>query len=161
MNSRGLFEISELASYVCWYCQNCKQLELNTTKLHKLCYCCYGIVLARFHIRLTKQHVQAWYSGPYFHHLYHDVKDNRLSMSAAMKFKNNCNESVLQYVNNTLDTFDCYSSDALCDWLQNKDFAWYKTCPLCSIDDIDIMNDFKFYIEVVEKVEQNTKEHVQ
>lgn len=41
-------------------------ININVTKLQKLMYCCYGVLLAEADIRLSEESPEAWQYGPVF-----------------------------------------------------------------------------------------------
>ena len=59
------FDSLEVVAYIIKRCDQ-KGIYVNITKLQKLLYCCYGVVLAKFGVRLTDEHPEAWQYGPVF-----------------------------------------------------------------------------------------------
>ena len=53
----------DIASFVTKFCA-LNNYFINITKLQKLVYCCYGVVLAAQDIRLCKEHPKTWTNDP-------------------------------------------------------------------------------------------------
>ena len=54
----------DIASFVTKFCA-LNNYFINITKLQKLVYCCYGVVLAAQDTRLCKEHPKTWAHGPW------------------------------------------------------------------------------------------------
>ena len=65
---------------------------INYTKAQKLLYCCYGVILAQFNIRLTKEHPKAWQYGPVFPRAFNAQHKN---LFMPISRKSNCNFKTL------------------------------------------------------------------
>ena len=55
----------QVVAFIVKFCK-ANDIPLNITKLQKLMYCCYGVVLAKTGLRLTDEHPEAWQYGPVF-----------------------------------------------------------------------------------------------
>ena len=65
MQSFRPFDSLQVMAYIIKRCKQ-KGIYVNITKLQKLLYCCYGVVLAKFGVRLTDERPEAWQYGPVF-----------------------------------------------------------------------------------------------
>lgn len=72
------FDSNDVMAYIHDYCAK-NNIYVNVTKLQKLLYCCYGVVLAALDERLTSEHPQAWEHGPVFPRTFNAIKKQKLS----------------------------------------------------------------------------------
>ena len=91
-------------------------VELNITKLQKLMYCCYGVVLGKCGLRLIDEYPAAWQYGPVFPaalravQFFHidGVRKNQVDVSLP--------QNVVKLIDETLSVFGKNSATALSRW---------------------------------------------
>lgn len=144
------FVSSNVMAYIYEYC-DAHSIPINRTKAQKLLYCCYGVVLAVHHERLTDETPKAWMYGPVFPRTYSDIKKKRLTSEMSREFVELCPCAIRELVDRTIDTFGVYSARALSEWSHKSGSPWSKTVPLMSLNDADIQSYFATFIPVVQK----------
>lgn len=124
--SRPLDSLQTMA-YIIQQCDR-EKIPYNITKLQKLLYCCYGVVLARFGLRLTDEYPEAWPYGPVF-----PLTLRSLQFFGADAFKNkattevtNLPPDVLALINTTLKHFGLNSASELSRWSHRPGSPWAK-----------------------------------
>ena len=136
------FRSSSVMAYIVLYCYQ-HGIDINQTKIQKLLYCCYGVVLAVLGERLTDERPQAWMYGPVFPRTYKDVKKNKLTREMAREFESECPGEVLSLIHRTLDYFGAKSAKDLSNWSHEKGSPWSKTGPLMALCDSDVAEYFQ------------------
>ena len=148
-----VFSSLNTMAYIVHFCYSQDTpISINTTKVQKLLYCCYGAVLADSNERLTDEHPRAWMYGPIFPEAYRAVDKKRLTVGMARQFARECPPETLALVDRTLKTFGKYTSEQLSAWSGMKGSPWAKADPLAALDDREIGLFFKPYLAVINKV---------
>ncbi len=100
-NERSIFGYNRQCNKLyLWYCQQ-HSIMMNKDKLYYLLYCCYGLVLARYCVRLTDyQPVSILYS-PYFL-----IDNNNMTLAKAQQFAGECDHRVLKYIHKALNILE-------------------------------------------------------
>lgn len=140
-------------AYVIKYCED-NSIEISQTKIQKLLYCCYGIVLAEKNERLTDEYPQAWMYGPVFPRTYRDVKDRKLTPEMADEFARICPTDILVLMNQTLNVFGVDNAQKLSTWSHEKGSPWSKARPLTTLNDSDVAEYFTAYVQKVKNGNQ-------
>lgn len=101
-----------------------KNIDVNMTKIHKLLYISYGVLLARKNIRLTKEHPQAWPFGPVFPRVHKHVS---LDTPPPSLEELSLPEIAKKTICDVLDVFGKFSAGKLSAWSHKSDSPWDKT----------------------------------
>lgn len=114
----------DVAAYIVRFCAF-NNFFINITKLQKLVYCCYGVVLAARGTRLCKEHPKTWTNGPVFKKIY---KSQTLHQGV-MEFLLNYNSKPMpketeDLVVETLDVFVKYNAGQLVRWSKQSSGPW-------------------------------------
>lgn len=99
-----------------------KNIDVNMTKIHKLLYISYGILLARKGVRLTVEHPQAWPFGPVFPRVH-----KKVSLDTPPKEDVKLPEDAENVLCEVLDVFGKFSAGKLSAWSHKADSPWDRT----------------------------------
>ena len=138
----------DIASFVTKFCA-LNNYFINITKLQKLVYCCYGVVLAAQDTRLCKEHPKTWPHGPVFLNTLNDISNRNIKVKDAVQFMAECPKEWLEWIGRTIKAFWDYSDKALVKWSIRPGTPWFNTDPLTSLDDREIGIWFKQFEEIV------------
>lgn len=114
--------------------------DCGYTKAQKLLYCCYGVVLAAYDARLTKEHPKAWQHGPAFPRAFNAHHKGRIDYSSDPIIKNDA--EFIETIDSTIATFGKYTASALVNWSHRPGSPW----SLCSADGQTL------YIDIADQV---------
>jgi uncharacterized phage-associated protein len=137
----------DVAAYVLSYCKE-HGIECNITKLQKLLYCSYGVILAVLEARLTQEHPQAWPYGPVFPRTYKAFTKKSIDLSWKQKVVDSLPDNALRLINATLEFFGQFPAGKLSSWSHNAGSPWSlvsdngKNIPV-QMDDFQIMMYFR------------------
>jgi uncharacterized phage-associated protein len=110
--------------------QRCKQLQtpfLNTTKLQKLMYCCYGTCLAKCGYRLCDESPEAWQYGPVFPRTLRTLQCwgyEWLAEHPTEDVAEQLPQEVVALIDATLKTFGKFAANQLSNWTHIKGSPW-------------------------------------
>ena len=129
-----------------------KHLYVNTTKLQKWLYICYGSYFAKKGEQLFNEIPRAWQYGPVFPSVYN--KQMKYGHSLHELVGGIDEDSFSDYdwiIEPVLDYFGKWSANQLVSWTHEEGTAWYKQYRLrdeknTPMDNFDIMSDFKAYV---------------
>lgn len=106
----------QLAAYIAQYCKK-KGIALNVTKLQKIMFCCYGVVLAVNGLRLTSELPEGWQHGPVFPKSLYAMQFFKISEFLNKQMEvDQLEEQVLNAINATIDVFGAYTGKQLASW---------------------------------------------
>lgn len=97
---------------------------INYTKAQKLLYCCYGVILAQFNIRLTKEHPKAWQYGPVFPRAFNAQHKNKIDLAKDPILSDQCPPEVRYLVYETVRHFGSKSAETLSRWSHEAGSPW-------------------------------------
>lgn len=112
--------------------QRCEALgiHINTTKLQKLMYCCYGACLGRFNFRICDESPEAWQYGPVFPRTLKSLQENGIEYFSVKSVKD-VDQALPQYVkdliDSTLRTFGKFAANQLVNWSHFQGSPWAVT----------------------------------
>ncbi len=150
------FDSNDVMAYIHDYCAK-NNIYVNVTKLQKLLYCCYGVVLAALDERLTSEHPQAWEHGPVFPRTFNAIKKQKLS-SYGIGFETKCPQEALSLIKETIKVFGQYTAGTLSAWTHKPGSPWDLATDggenlFVRLDDYAIQ---KYFREHVWKPEEST-----
>ena len=114
----------DIASFVTKFCA-LNNYFINITKLQKLVYCCYGVVLAAQDTRLCKEHPKTWPHGPVFTKIYKAQTLHQGVTEFLLDYNSKSIPSETKdLVVKTLDVFVKYNAGQLVRWSKQSDGPW-------------------------------------
>ncbi len=116
------FDSVDIAKALRWIGKE-KNKQLNMTKLNKLLYIAYGVLLVKTKERLTKEHPAAWPYGPVFPRMHRHVK---LSDSIEPSFYNSLSDALKNLLSNVVDVFGDIPASQLSAWSHEEGSPWSK-----------------------------------
>ena len=137
----------DIASFVTKYCAP-NNFFINITKLQKLVYCCYGVVLAAQDTRLCKEHPKTWPHGPVFTKIYKAQALHQGVIEFLLDYNSKSIPSETKdLVVKTLDVFVKYNAGQLVRWSKQSDGPWKSDVTtngyFRKMDDAKIKNFFE------------------
>ena len=113
----------EIAALIAKECKK-KGISFNNTKIQKLLYCCYGVMLAWKNARICDEYPRLWPYGPVFPkvfnyiHKYGDIANFSTDIS---KVSTPENKEVIESV---LNAFGKYDATSLSSWSHTEGSPW-------------------------------------
>ena len=137
----------DIASFVTKFCA-LNNYFINITKLQKLVYCCYGVVLAAQDTRLCKEHPKTWTNGPVFTKIYKAQALHQGVIEFLLDYNSKSIPSETKdLVVETLDVFVKYNAGQLVRWSKQSDGPWKSDVTangyFRKMDDMKIKNYFE------------------
>lgn len=117
------FDSKKVMAYIIGRCAD-ENYFVNLTKLQKLLYCCYGVVLAKYNKRLTKEYPKAWPYGPVFPSTIRALNKGKIDQDDDGGFSKQCPEEVLKLIDATIQYFGKYKATALSKWSHQTGSPW-------------------------------------
>lgn len=141
------FDSIDVLAYILHRCKN-NGFNCGYTKGQKLLYCCYGVVLGLYGIRLTQEHPKCWQLGPVFPRAFKAHHKNRIKPDQYNLIFSNAPEWLKFAVDATIDNFGSWTAAQLVNLTHQKDSAWYisslaGTTLYKDVNDLLIVADFK------------------
>lgn len=106
--------------------------DCGYTKAQKLLYCCYGVVLAVYNKRLTKEHPKCWQYGPAFPRAFNAHHKGRIDYTKD-PFTHVCSlqdplYDFVETIDSTIEYYGKYTAGQLVEWSHRPSSPW----ALCS-----------------------------
>lgn len=98
---------------------------INYTKVQKVLYCCYGVVLATYNKRLCKEHPKAWSFGPAFPRAYNAHKKNKYNLSDDPISSDGFPEDIRTDIDDTIKYFGKFKASSLVNWSHQVNSPWF------------------------------------
>lgn len=118
------FSSLQVMSFIAQACLR-KGYPYNVTKLQKLLYCCYGVVLAVKDFTLCYETPEAWQHGPVFPSTFRYIKTFGLeSLNSDRTFEIHAPNEIKSIVLQTIRTFGVFSASQLSSWSHRKGSPW-------------------------------------
>lgn len=118
----------QVMAYIIKQCK-AKGIEPNATKLQKLMYCCYGVLLAVMDLRICDESPEAWQYGPVFPRTLMAFKRDGIDSVEALYLPTSTEsipEEARSLISQTLDFFGQYSATRLSNWSHLKGSPWSR-----------------------------------
>lgn len=127
MNELNLKSI-DVASYVLKWCIH-YNYYVNMTKLQKILYCVYGVLLAEMDVRICNEHPKAKEYGPVFEQVSNYIV-NQLGIIEKLLNQKNDIQSVLtdeqkELIGDIVKGFGVYNTSQLIRWTKRIDSPWW------------------------------------
>lgn len=131
----------DVASYIAQKCQE-KSYTYNITKINKLLYLAYGVVMTETSYVLCNETPRVWRSGPVFERAFYYMNCGGDLLLYKSRFLENATEEIIKLVDEVIDNFGKYGSLALTKFTMEKDGAWDKAYNVSFGNQIFIPNDY-------------------
>ena len=118
-----MFDSRDVAAYIAQESQR-RGIEYNNTKIQKLLYCAYGVMLAWKDARICDEYPRMWPYGPVFPKVFKVIKDGQDIASWSCDFGANASEDEKLVITKVLDKFGKFSAGALSEWSHNPNSPW-------------------------------------
>lgn len=120
-----MFDSRDVAAYIAQQCQE-RGIEYNNTKIQKLLYCAYGIMLAWKGERMCDEYPRLWPYGPVFPKVFKLIHAGREIAGHSVIFEQIANDEQKLVVKKTLEKYGKFSAGALSAWSHNPSSPWTK-----------------------------------
>ena len=121
-----MFDSRDVAAYIAQQCRE-RGIEYNNTKIQKLLYCVYGVMLAWKGERICDEYPRLWPYGPVFPKVFKFIDKGQEIASYSDFFEDAANRDERVVVSRVLDRYGHFSAVALSEWSHNPRSAWSKT----------------------------------
>ncbi len=134
----------DIARYIMYYCKE-NNFKYNNTKIQKLLFAVYGVLLAQDEPLIIDESPKMWPYGPVFPTVFNKIKEEDFR-PLNMQFDSENTKSI---IDTTLSYFAKFSARALSDWSHEKGSPWDKVKSLHGekwgedLQDRDIRSYFK------------------
>lgn len=149
------FDSLHVMSYIIKRCQFLNVPDLNTTKLQKLMYCCYGTVLTKFGFPISGEQPEAWQYGPVFPKTLRMLQKIPFEEFARLIDSSDVDlgleDEHKKMIDTTLQFFGRYKASWLSAWSHSVGSPWARASNdgedlYGQIDDLTIVSYFKQHI---------------
>jgi len=121
-----MFDSRDVAAYIAQECDR-RNISYNNTKIQKLLYCVYGVMLAWKGNLACDETPRCWPHGPVFPKVFAYIhKGNNIS-AYSDTVRNDNNPDISTAVESVLDEFGSFTASALSDWSHSFGSPWDKT----------------------------------
>lgn len=136
-----MYDSRDVAAYVAQQCK-AQGIQYNNTKMQKLLYCAYGILLAWNGERICDEYPRAWQYGPVFPKVFNyfqrhgDVADYSHDVAVGD------NADVRDAVTSAISAFGQYPANKLSAWTHKKGSPWDRTVNGDEVNEAAGLNGF-------------------
>lgn len=123
IRGQGIFDSRDVAAYIAQRCIE-EGYDYNNTKIQKLLYCAYGVVLAARGIRLCDEYPRAWQYGPVFPKVFRIVSRGREIAQHSYIVRDAIPEDIRKLVDTAVHVFGKYNATALSRWSHKPGSPW-------------------------------------
>ena len=121
------FDSRDVAAYIAQQCKAHK-IEYNNTKIQKLLYCAYGILLAWSGDRICDEYPRAWDAGPVFPKVFTYFREHGDIAGYSDEVRNADDaDGIKSAVSSTLKAFGKYKASRLSAWSHKTGSPWDRT----------------------------------
>lgn len=119
----------DVAAYIVRWCVDFNYY-VNITKLQKLLYCVYGVLLAEEDTRICREHPKAWERGPVFPRVYRFTTKPHIMgpISALVTREQTVGDCITNsqgiLIRDTVNGFGKYSAEQLVTWTHRPESPW-------------------------------------
>ena len=125
------FDSRDVAAYIAQECRK-RGLDYNNTKIQKLLYCAYGIMLAWLNERICDEYPRLWPYGPVFPRVFKFINKGGDIASYSLAFETSATPEQKAVISGTLDRYGKYTASALSEWSHNQDSPWARVKAECA-----------------------------
>lgn len=120
-----MFDSRDVAAYIAQQCQE-KGIALNNTKLQKLLYCVYGVMLAWKDERVCDEFPRAWTYGPVFPKVFQWIYKGKNIAGYSHAVRDTGSDALKTTVRRVLDVFGGMSASELSAWTHQEGSPWWQ-----------------------------------
>jgi len=125
---------------------------INTTRLQKWVYICYGSYLHLYRKQLLTETPKAWQYGPFFPEIHSRQLEYKGTLSGLIPLIDQ--EKFKKYdplITDVLEHFGHWTAEQLVEWTHEENRAWFKKYHseggrFTALDNEDILSDFSEYM---------------
>lgn len=120
------FDSRDVAAYIAQQCR-ASGIAYNNTKIQKLLYCVYGVMLAWKDERICDEYPRAWTYGPVFPKVFKWIYRGKEIADYSTAVQDSQDSSNLKIsVRRVLDVFGRFSASDLSGWTHKEGSPWWK-----------------------------------
>lgn len=120
-----MFDSRDVAAYIAQQCRE-KGIDYNNTKLQKLLYCVYGVMLAWKGVRVCDEFPRAWTYGPVFPKVFRWIYNRKNILSYSTAVRDSGDEALKTTVRRVLEVFGGMSASDLSAWTHKEGSPWWQ-----------------------------------
>ena len=120
-----MFDSLDVAAYIAQQCQQ-KGIDFNNTKIQKLLYCAYGIMLAWKGNRICNEYPRLWPYGPVFPRVFKYINHGNRIEEYSNIFEQSAPEEEKLVIDKTIGKYGKYSASALSNWSHSPISPWSR-----------------------------------
>lgn len=120
-----MFESKDVAAYLAQEC-NRQNINFNNTKIQKLLYCAYGIMLAWKDERICDEYPRFWPYGPVFPKVFKYINKGNDIEAYSYVFVDNARDDQKTVISKTIERYGKYTATALSEWSHNPSSPWAR-----------------------------------
>ncbi len=125
MSDSVMFDSRDVAAYIAQQCQK-NNISYNNTKIQKLLYCVYGVMLAWKDARICDEYPRLWPYGPVFPRVFKFINAGKEIAGFSDNFQNRATDDEKLAVTRVLEKFGKFSAGALSQWSHNPTSPWSR-----------------------------------
>ena len=124
-----MFDSRDVAAYIAQQCQE-RGIEYNNTKIQKLLYCVYGVMLAWKEVRICDEYPRAWTYGPVFPKVFKHIYKKKRIENFSTTVAESDNDHLKTAVRRVLEVFGPLSASELSNWTHQEGSPWWRVVKL-------------------------------
>lgn len=124
------FDSLLVMAYIIQRCMHLHTPYINTTKLQKLMFCCYGVCLAKYGFRLSDESPEAWQYGPVFPSTLSELQKytyKSVGRISTKEIDEKMPKEIKSLIDLTLMTFGKFAANQLSNWSHLPGSPWSIT----------------------------------
>ena len=119
----GLFDSLDVAAFIAQTCIKNK-ISYNNTKIQKLLYCVYGVLLAKFNIQICNEPPHAWPYGPVFPKVFSYIHKGKSIEEYSKRLQCELSQEEQAFIEIIIKFFGKHSASQLSNWSHLSGSPW-------------------------------------
>ena len=115
----------EVAALIAQQCRE-RNISYNNTKIQKLLYCCYGMLLAWKGVRICDEYPRLWPYGPVFPNVFKYIQKHGDITGYPFAPSKVATPQNMEVVDSVLKTFGQYKARSLSEWSYAEGSPWAR-----------------------------------
>ncbi len=120
-----MFDSRDVAAYIAQQCVD-RKINYNNTKIQKLLYCVYGVMLAWQDERVCDEHPHAWPYGPVFPKVFKLIHNGEDVTEYSTAVQDTGSEEIKATVQQVLEIFGPLRASSLSAWSHREGSPWWR-----------------------------------
>lgn len=120
-----MFDSRDVAAYIAQQCRK-KGISYNNTKIQKLLYCVYGVMLAKESFRICDESPKAWPYGPVFPKVFKYIHNGENIDLYSFRLEKELPQDKKDIIGAVLDFFGKFTASQLSGWSHKEGSPWSK-----------------------------------